>query len=125
MSELPSDPLDTVLLHNRSLRDWHRHLTTNADGEPTGHLLCPTSRYGRTADDNAWWAIAAEAVYESALGDEGEPTESLEYLMGLAVNDSVDIATLVADYWFVIPAVLHAQLGSYEDVKQLIEGGER
>src|SRR5437667_8320411 len=101
------DRLEAVEVHGQSLVQWHKWLTTDEEtGKPTGHLACPASRYGRIAADCAWWAIAGEIIYVEANGEEGDPHTSLDYLMGLAVNDHDDIGTLVCDYWYVLPLPL-------------------
>ena len=119
------ETLDTELLHGRSLADWHRWLVTDeVTGEDMSHLAAPCSRYGRNADECAWWAVAAEVIYVHAKGGDDEAEVALSYLMSLAVNDHGDLAELVDEYWYAVPDALKQQLGEHEEVKQLInEGG--
>jgi hypothetical protein len=118
MSEqLPSpETMDTYRLGERSLREWHKWLTTDPSGRDTGHLDTPGSRYGRTSTDCAWWAVAAQVVYSHASGtDEMDELEvSVDWLQGLAVNDHEDIGTLVREWAWVLPSDLKDELGYQE-----------
>lgn len=111
--ESPSDPLAEIELHGRSLRDWHNELTHSPEGEPQGHLLCPTSRYGRTADENAYWAIASELIHIED-DEENNVLTGLTWFMSLCVNDSEEVLALVRDNWWSIPEALREHL-DYED----------
>ncbi len=122
----PEETLDTYFLHGQSLRRWHEFLTTDHEtGESTAHLVCPTSRYGKDADDNAWWAVATELIYCDVNGWNGEEgaADGLEWCMGLCVNDHPDVAEMVNSYWYVVPACLREQLGTEDEVRQLMGGG--
>lgn len=78
--------------------------TTDPDtGEPTGHLRCPCSRYGRTGEDVAPWAVAFALIHET---DDGDDAAAVDWAMGLAVNDSDAVVALVADNWDAVPADL-------------------
>lgn len=128
MSEqLPHSPesLGAFQLGDRSLADWHRWLTTDAEtGEDMGHLATPGSRYGRTSDRVAYWALAGGVVLEHANGEADETYEALEHFMGLAVNDDPSVAEVALDYWDILPLRLTNELGRRAEVKELIEGGE-
>lgn len=112
----PNDPLDTELLHGQSLRTWHRVLTHDANGEPTGHLTAPTSRYGRNGDECAYWALACEMVYLEVNGEnrDEDPRIALDFYMGLVVNDHQDVLDVILNYWYAVPEALREYL-DYED----------
>ena len=100
-------PLDTELLHGRSLADWHRWLTTDQEtGEPNGHLAAPCSRYGQTADECAWYASACEAIYLHVNGEDDAVEMTLEFFMGLAVNNHDGVEETLRSYWYAVPEVL-------------------
>ena len=74
---------------------WHAWLTTDqTTGEDTGRLGCPGSRYGYTAREVAYWAIAAAVVAEADNGP-GDTEEALDAWMGYAVNDDGRVADRV------------------------------
>ena len=50
-------------------------------------------------------------AYVNANGIKDDLDISLDWLMGLAVNDSDDIGVIVADYWDQLPAELQDLLG--------------
>lgn len=112
MGEQPHDQpdqenLETYQLGDRTLQQWHDWLTTDrTTGEPSGHLDAPGSRYGSTSDDCAWWAIAVECVYAESNGLPDEPEESMDFAMGLVVNDSSEVETMLRDRWFAVPDAL-------------------
>src|SRR5215207_1467653 len=113
MSELArrSSALETYTLGDRSLLDWHDYLTTDVEtGEPTGHLAVPSSRYGRIADETAWWAIAAQGAFTYASGVDSTNQEFLDYFMGLTVNDDPSVYGLVKEFKSVMPTELIDQL---------------
>jgi hypothetical protein len=62
----------------------------------------PGSRYGRDATDCAPWAVACHLIYVDANGEEGEVSDSLDYYMGLAVNDSDGVEELVREHYHVL-----------------------
>jgi hypothetical protein len=70
----------------------------------------PASRYGRTADDAAGGAIAAQAAFSYATGQDSDLAQSMEYFMSLAVNDEPSIATLVKGFRWVVPGELDGML---------------
>jgi hypothetical protein len=62
-----------------------------------GDLLVPCSRYGRRSSDCAEVAWALAEIELDVNGD--EPTEdSLDYLMGLVVNDHDDVEYLIREH---------------------------
>lgn len=90
------------VISGRTPAKWHQFLTTH-NGEPAGHLEAPGSRYGRDADTCAWYAIAMLAIYE-AIGSEPEEAEStIDWAMGLVVNDNEEVAQLVQDNLSSVP----------------------
>jgi hypothetical protein len=105
--QLPQpETLDTIQLDGRSLSQWHAYLTTDETGADAGHLTVPCSRYGRTSDECAYWAIALEIIYVEANGEDHHTTAALDYLMELVVNDHDDPAELVRDYGYCLPGAL-------------------
>lgn len=112
------DPLATYELHYRTLRGWHLWLTMDPDTERfTGEDLVPCSRYGRTGNDCAYWAIACECIYVDANGrnDDDDPREAMDFYMSLAVNDSDEVLDLVRENWHAVPDVLKPYLEYDED----------
>ena len=107
----PGSVLDRYVLGERSLAGWHEFLTTDpATGEPTGHLETPMSRYGRDAATTAWWATAAQVTYSHATCEDQTTAESINYFMGLAVNDDRTLYELVETFREAVPAELTEQL---------------
>jgi hypothetical protein len=103
--------LETYTLGGRSLSYWHDFLTTDHyTGEPNGTLSVPSSCYGTTGADCAWWAIAAHAAYSYASGDDNEPEQSMDYFMSMAVNDEPSVYGLVSEFRWVIPTELDEKL---------------
>lgn len=103
--------LDHYILGGRSLQDWHDFLTTDHyNGQPAGHLETPGSRYGSTANQAAWWAIAGYAAYSYATGDDHEAAQNMDHFMGMAVNDVPLLAELVKDFRWVVPTELDGML---------------
>ena len=102
--------LETYIVDGRSLGDWHRYLTTNKEtGEPNGYLRTPGSKYGSTADECAWWAVAAHSTYtylQGAVGEEYDAEESMELFMELAVNNHWGLVHLVREMKGVLPSEL-------------------
>lgn len=124
------ESLEGYQLGDTSLREWHTRLTTDAaTGERNGYLATPGSRYGSTSDDCAYWALANGVACCHANGvEEDLPSslqDSLDYLMGLAVNDHPYIAEIALEYWEFLPAGLREQLGTKREVKRILEGGDR
>lgn len=95
-------------VEGRTLTMWHRFLTTR-DGEPTGHLETPGSRYGSTSNECAWWAVAALNAFDEYV-DELEADLVAEDLMGLAVNNHESIAELVGESEHLLPQWLKDEL---------------
>lgn len=109
------DSLRTHQLFDRSLAEWHKWLTEDGEGEPTGYLATPCSRFGRNGDECAWWAVACAAIYEDANGDAGvEPELLIDGYMGDAVNDSDGVLELVRTYYYAIPECLKPLLEHYD-----------
>jgi len=61
-----------------------------------GNLRVPCSRYGHDTATCSEVAIDAFLAYEEAVG-ESQDEETLEWLMGLVVNDHDDIAYLLGE----------------------------
>lgn len=102
-----TDTLDNVELNGRSLKHWYGVLTTDLDtGEPQRHLATPCSRYGRTSGSCAWWAIAMELIFMECNGPGGDTAEALDQWMSAVVNDHDDVATVVAEHVWRLPACL-------------------
>jgi hypothetical protein len=80
--------LDTL----RPLTDEEAYAYLTDEG---GSVLC--SRYGRTGDDCAAVALAVAIILEGETG-EGRSVDSLEYVMGLVVNDHDDPEYLLREY---------------------------
>jgi len=99
-------------LNDRTLDEWHHWLTHDAEtGEDLGNLRAPCSRYGRNGAECAHVAIALEWITVHANGPSDDPEASLDYLMGLVVNDSDDPAELIASYGYALPEPLRWLLG--------------
>lgn len=110
--------LDTYTIGDRSLRDWHRFLTTDKDGTYFGdQYSVPASRYGRTAADCAWYALAIECVYVDANGEPDDLEASLDYSMGLCVNDNDSVMQLLREHTHAIPIEVleHLELEEPDD----------
>lgn len=120
MNERTPQPetMDTYRLGDRTLAEWHQLLTTDR-GQDIGHLQVPASRYGRTTSQAAYWALAGEVAYLYANGEANDLAASLDFMMGLAVNDHADLGELVRDHLWTLPQDLADQL-DWEEVN----GGE-
>jgi hypothetical protein len=103
------ETMDTYMIGDRSLADWHQWLTTE-DGEDVGHFGTGGSRYGATASQCAYWAIAGEVVYVHSVGLPDDIQSSLDHAMGLAVNDSDAVGEMVRDNLWLIPNDLAEKL---------------
>jgi hypothetical protein len=103
-----------LLLGDRSLAQWHAYLTTDQrTGVWIGYQNVPRSRFGRTAEETAWWAIAAHAAYSYFTGqpwDVDETYDSMNYFMGLAANDNDSLGELVREFAKLLPHELIEQL---------------
>lgn len=108
------DDLREIELHGRTLADWHKYLTVDSEGHPSGHLEAPASRYGRDGDSCAWWAIAGGYAFELAGGVVDDPEASVEWFQNDAINDRAELLELVREYWFHLPVALRDLL-DYED----------
>lgn len=114
MSErLPSPEHEPTTIAGRSPEDWHCTLTGD-------DLVVPCSRYGRSASEVAWWAVALLAIYE-ASGAVAEDAEAIsDFAMGLAVNDNADVALMIWEHWSDVPRQLQDQLGGRGRVEDLL-----
>lgn len=110
MSEqLPEPEAKENRLYGRTSNEWHTYLTTH-EGEPTGHLATPGSRYGDDAEECAWWAVAGLCVYFHEFA-EVDDAEALAYeVMGYVVNDQQDVMADVLSYTHLVPADVLANL---------------
>jgi hypothetical protein len=100
----PQDPLDTYLLGDKSLRQWHHDMTHDEDGRDVGYQRSiPCSRYASTTSDAAYWALALACVYENANGAPDDPDEAMDFYLGLVVNDHEDVLTLVNENSYAVP----------------------
>ena len=74
-------------------------LTTDPDtGEDTGHLSVPCSRWGRNGADCAPVAWDLHLIYCEANGAPDDDRESLDFYMGLVVNDHDDVLNLIGSH---------------------------
>lgn len=105
-----------VRLGDRTASQWHARLTRKG-----GHPACPGSRYGRDADDCAWWAIACGFIYAEANGfSEDVMDDGYGSYMSMAVNDSDNVAAIVWRYWHMIPRPVRLRLGvTRKEVKDM------
>jgi nucleotide-binding universal stress UspA family protein len=67
-------------------------------GEDTGHLLVPCSRWGRNGAECAAVAWDLHLIYCEANGAPDDERESLDFYMGLVVNDHDDVASLIREH---------------------------
>jgi hypothetical protein len=95
-------------------------LTHDEDGNPTDHLLVPCSRYGRSGDQCAWWAIALGFVYQYGCGDPDDPGAAMDGYMGLCVNGQDGVAELLREFLYAVPPGVIAQLGGEEEVRRVV-----
>lgn len=72
-----------------------RFLTHDEDGEYTGDLGVPCSRWGRTGAECAEVAYELHRIYEEANGPADDERESLDFYMGLVVNDHEDVGSVL------------------------------
>lgn len=106
----PQDPETTVV--GRSLDDWHQTLTGD-------DLAVPCSRYGRSASEVAWWAVALLVIYE-ASGAVAEDADAIsDFAMSLVINDCADVALMISEHWSDVPREVQEQLGGREAVEEL------
>jgi hypothetical protein len=106
LSSADQSELDNYLIGGYGLNTWHHRLTADPEtGLPIGH----ERTHGRDANSAAWWAIAAHTAYNYATGQawsDIETQESLDYFMGLAVNDHESMYELVRDFKQILPEEL-------------------
>lgn len=76
------------------LADCVHYLTHDHNGAPAGHYCVPCSRYGRTAEQVAPVAARASLIYAREMGEPWSCCLADTY-MGLAVNDSEDVAYML------------------------------
>ncbi|NQD42375.1 hypothetical protein [Glutamicibacter halophytocola] len=102
--ELSSSKEDEVLqILGKTVHEWHELVTSTPEGEPSGHLRTPSSRYGYTAEECGWWAVAALSIYEKHYGEPDEASLFLEFIMSQVVNDDEQVGGLIAEYQESIP----------------------
>jgi len=112
--QLPQpETLDTYELNGRSLQAWHDYLTHDAEGNYTGNLDTPDSNYGRDAEACSWHAISLECVFAWINGGSDAPAASMDYSMGLVVNNSDYVETGIYDYRYAIPDALKEKIAWY------------
>jgi hypothetical protein len=112
--------LDLYCIGERSLSQWFLWLTHDEDGNPTGHLQVPCSRYGSTGADVAWWAIALGCVYQHGCGDPDDPGAAMDGYMGLCVNDQDGVAELLREFLYAVPPEVIALLGGEEEIQRVV-----
>lgn len=113
MSELQptSETIDTYLIGTRTMAEWHAWLTHDQrTGRDSSDDAVPCSRYGTTAAQTAWWAIALGAVYQHGNGPADDDEAAMDWYQELAVNDADDVLTLVKDFEYVLPADLKQRI---------------
>lgn len=121
----PSDQetLDAYQLAGRSLAGWHRWLCVDQEtGVDQTLAQTPCSRYGNTASDTAFFALAAAIAHLDArpLSEYETAEELVGYLQGLAVKDSPDVARMIFDSWHLMPQCLKEEIGDEGDVGELL-----
>lgn len=81
----------------------------------------PGSRYGRWHTSYVPFAVAGQLVMADSNGveDDESERESLDYIIGLVVNDSASVADIIANGWHVIPRALRQELGGLRHVRAL------
>lgn len=84
------------------------------------HLRVPCSRYGSTTDEVAWYAVCAEYAYNHVLGYDSDPAVGLEFMMGLAVNDSPEIATVIHDTYPDLPHALRDKIAPDSEIREMM-----
>lgn len=82
-----------------------------------GDLCVPYSRYGRFTSDTAPWAVACLLIAIDANGTSGMApiTDSLEYDMGLVVNDSDGPLELVLRHGGCLTDIEHVDINTLPD----------
>lgn len=83
-------------LYGKTLSAWHAFLT----GE---NLAVPSSRYGTTASECAWWAVAGLCAFTGELGEPHEVDVLVDELMSYAVNDNDSLEYLIRRNRTIIP----------------------
>ena len=105
--QLPRSVPELYMVDGRSLKSWPDYLTTDKQsGDYNGYLETPGIKYGSTADECAWWAVAAHSTYtylRGAVGEEFDAEQSMEIFMELAVNNDWTLVHLVRDMQGVLP----------------------
>jgi len=83
-----------------------------------GNLYVPGSRYGLDTEDCSWWAIACQQIAVAEGCDDYEST--LDYYMGLAVNNSDSMAEFVYENRYNVTRTVLRHLGGLRTIKELI-----
>ena len=84
-----------------------------------GNLYVPCSRYGLDTEDCSWWAIACQQI-AIAEWQVDEDEESLDYYMGLAVNDSDTMAEFVYENRYAVTRTVLRHLGGLRTIKEIL-----
>ena len=84
-------------LYGRTASEWHAFLAGD-------NLDVPCSRYGRTSDEVAWWAVASMYVYDYYYpGEMDYPEGYADNAMSMAVNDNDSLGPFVNEHIYVVP----------------------
>jgi hypothetical protein len=73
------------------------YLTTDQDGESTGHHATPGSRYGWNSAQCAPVAVVLAHIVAATQGEE-TTEDDLDFAMGLVVNDHADVEYMIRNY---------------------------
>lgn len=101
--EMPNSKEEVLKILGNTVHEWHELVTSTPEGEPGGHLRTPSSRYGYTAEECGWWAVAALSIYEKHYGEPDEAALFLEFIMSQVVNDDEQVIDLISEYRDAIP----------------------
>jgi hypothetical protein len=112
--------LDLIRIGDHSLNQWFMRLTHDEDGNQTGHWRVPCSRYARTGEEAAWWAIALQCVYLEGFGQPDDPEAAMDGCMSAIVNDHDGAAELLRDYLYAVPPEIIEQLGGEEEIRRIV-----
>lgn len=113
MERQPSspDPLEELEISGQSVASWHAWLCTTPEGEYRPDLGTPGSRYGRSSNDTAWYALSAAFLAEEISGViPDDPEAAMDFAMSLSVNDYPSIAQIINDHWDRLPSALQDML---------------
>ena len=120
--EQQPDPL-YELTYNRivgqPLTYWHDFMSCDHDGNFQPDLPVEGSRYGRTNEEVAWFALAAQWIIDCVKGPRDNPVEAMEAAMVSAVNDDPDLYWVIVEHWDVMPSAIQLKI-----VKRMGQLGE-